>query len=853
MSFGHRASVASAPLLALAVSLLPASGYPAKPAVSALAPIEIVAEGLGHLRGIVVDGAGTVLVTDRKKGALVEIAPGGGVSVVADRLRRPGGVALDREGRLLVVEGGRRRILRREADGAMTVLAAGVKHPRWIAAAPDGAVYVSAKGLAAEGEDGDEDDEAEPEMVVAVAPDERARAFAGRFRDLQGLSAEPGLVAAVARGRKGDRRALGTLYEIPVQPDGRAGPVSPLVTDQFVGPVGLATDRLGARFVSARSPAGEPWHRRVVVKVAPDGDSTLFAHGLEDPRGLAFGPDGSLYLADGRSGRVVRFVAPRPPSLEEAPPDVTNRREVPLRVRADAGDRLTVLGGRLPVDAVADEGGAALLSVPLLANAENHLLVFATAAAGRGLTSAPLPLAVIHDDVPPAVGLVTPRAGAIVHGTISAEASATDANGVGHVEFRLDGSPVGLDTTAPFRVSVDTRVVADGPRSLSVGARDRAGNLASLAAQVLVDNTPPEVRIAVPPSGWTGGGPVEVHVEAADLASGIALVELAVDGTPRLVTEAPPYRFRLDPQAVGAGPHVLVASATDRAGNRGDSAAVSITFSSVTVEISEPRDGARLPAGLVLVRGRVEADSAGVGVSVNGLPAAVEGEAFAALVPVTPDTRTLTAVATSASGATASQSVAIIVSAPLTPAPVLYASPRSGVAPLTAAFSLLGAPASAVIEVDFDGNGTPDFTGSRLDGQPFTYTRPGLYVPTAILLDAGGNRVTAHAVLQVYDQAALDSSLRATWAALRDALRAGDVPRALAYVSSRSRPRYEALFRILSPRLSGIDLILTDLTLDEVGDQEAFYEMARTDAGIARSFEIRFSVDDDGLWRLRMF
>jgi hypothetical protein len=88
---------------------------------------------------------------------------------------------------------------------------------------------------------------------------------------------------------------------------------------------------------------------------------------------------------------------------------------------------------------------------------------------------------------------------------------------------------------------------------------------------------------------------------------------------------------------------------------------------------------------------------------------------------------------------------------------------------------------------------------------------------------------------------------------MKDALRAGDIPLALTNLAVPSRPRYEALFRVLSPRLQNIDAFLTDLTLDEVGDDEAFYEMARTEGGITKSFEIRFSIDEDGIWRLRMF
>ena len=86
------------------------------------------------------------------------------------------------------------------------------------------------------------------------------------------------------------------------------------------------------------------------------------------------------------------------------------------------------------------------------------------------------------------------------------------------------------------------------------------------------------------------------------------------------------------------------------------------------VTITEPADGATVATGSLLVTGTVEAGGEEVGVTVNDFPAAVHGKTFAALVPVTPETTSLPAAATTPSGPTASQSIAITVSAPATPA-----------------------------------------------------------------------------------------------------------------------------------------------------------------------------------------
>ena len=837
-------------LLALALFLLPASARQSKPTASALAPIELLVEGLGNLGGIAVDGTGAVFVSDWEAGKIFKIVSGDPPEIVVERLRHPRGVMLDRESRLVFAEGGKRRILRMEESGNVTTLASGLKHPRWIGAGPDGSVYVTAKDLVLQGEEGD-DDESESEVIGRVTPEGKVRVFADRFRGLQGLTVEQDALAVVAKGRKWERHAVGTLYSIPIEPNGRAGPATPLAMNQFVEPTGLASDRVGARFVSAKSLTGEPWHRRVIVRVGLDGTPTLFAEDLEDPQGLGFGPDGSLYLADGRSGRVLRFVAPHPPVLEENPPAVTSQRQVVLRLRAEASAQLTVVGGPLPVIAMADRSGSASVSVALHANVENHLLIFATAAAGRGLTSAPLEVSVIHDDRPPLVELVTPRAGTLVHGTIAAEVVASDTNGIADVEFRVDGSLVGIDTAAPFRVTLDTTAVADGPRTLWAVARDRAGNVASVAAQVVVDNTPPEVRIVKPVSGSFGSGPVEVVVEARDAASGVDRVELAVNGILRFVTETPPYRFQLDPQALGVGSHVLVAAATDRAGNRGESAPVSVALSGISVRISDPAEGAQVLAGLVLVRGRVEAGGAEVGVTVNGAPAAIDGTTYAALVPLSLDTKTLIAVATAATGATASHDVSIRVTGG--PSSALLATPGSGAAPMTVAFSLAGTITPVTIELDFDGDGITDFTGSTLDGQAFTYAQPGLYFPKATITDARGQRFTLSSVVQVYDLATLDVVLLGKWTAMKEALRRGDINAAVESIVLAARDDYRELFTGLIVPLSQIDLVLGSISAVSFDEDWAEYQMIRVDNGVRLSYFVLFAKDADGIWRLRFF
>src|SRR5205823_14289401 len=76
------------------------------------------------------------------------------------------------------------------------------------------------------------------------------------------------------------------------------------------------------------------------------------------------------------------------------------------------------------------------------------------------------------------ISITAPAAGATVTGTVTVSANASDNVGVIGVQFKLDGANLGVeDTTAsPYSVSWNTTAAADGSHTLTVVARDGAGD-----------------------------------------------------------------------------------------------------------------------------------------------------------------------------------------------------------------------------------------------------------------------------------------------------------------------------------------------------------------------------------------
>ena len=100
---------------------------------------------------------------------------------------------------------------------------------------------------------------------------------------------------------------------------------------------------------------------------------------------------------------------------------------------------------------------------------------------------------------------------ATVGGIISVTAAAADNIGVQGVQFKVDGANLGAeDTSPPFAVPWDTRVLANGAYTLTATARDAAGNTgASPPITVTVDNVPdttPPARAAGSPAGTLPAG-----------------------------------------------------------------------------------------------------------------------------------------------------------------------------------------------------------------------------------------------------------------------------------------------------------------------------------------------------------
>lgn len=355
--------------------------------------------------------------------------------------------------------------------------------------------------------------------------------------------------------------------------------------------------------------------------------------------------------------KTVRDTTPPVVTLD-APADgfVTNQHSLVVRGRVDdMTARLLVAGQSL---SPAADGSFEVTVSP----GEGPYLVVALATDSAG-NSGHATRSVLLDWTPPVLAWTdpTPSEGAKV-ATLPVPVAAAVSE---WAEVTLNGQSISLESGQPW-VAKTTLTPAEGPVSLVLEARDRAGNASRLERHFSVGLSAPKVVLESPAEGFQTREATAVLVGHVDTLDVLKPLTLTLNGTSAPV--GPDGRFSLPVNLVeGANPFRI--TATDAFGHQGSADRILNRFNTpFGILIDWPLNGLATPEMSTEVRGHVL--RAGTAVSVNGLPATLdEGSlSFRVVVPLQPGLNTLTAHGTDAAGNQGEAQVQVTCAPPQDPA-----------------------------------------------------------------------------------------------------------------------------------------------------------------------------------------
>jgi uncharacterized repeat protein (TIGR01451 family) len=230
------------------------------------------------------------------------------------------------------------------------------------------------------------------------------------------------------------------------------------------------------------------------------------------------------------------------------------------------------------------------------------------------------------------------------------------ANPGATVSVRIDGgAPITAQASATGDwVVVPSAPLADGMHTV-IATATNDGRTATDQVTFTVDTTPPTIAITAPAAGTTVSSSQPTLSGSAEPGSTIAVL---VDGQPVGMTTADVRgNWSVMPtQPLADGPHAVLATATDRAGNAASAASsFVIDTTAPAVTITEPTNGSIGASAGSAVTGTTEPNTR-VRVSINGTsPVEVTSDAsgrwrLPILLPLPDGQHTVTAIAIDAAG-----------------------------------------------------------------------------------------------------------------------------------------------------------------------------------------------------------
>jgi YVTN family beta-propeller protein len=271
------------------------------------------------------------------------------------------------------------------------------------------------------------------------------------------------------------------------------------------------------------------------------------------------------------------------------------------------------------------------------------------------------------------------------------------------------------------------------------------------------------------------------------------------------------------------------------------------------IEITSPSGGDTINKERVMVKGTIKSDNKDIGITVNGIIAEIVGNEWIANdVLLTAGENTITAVATDIYGNTDTKTVTVYTN-DVTQTVKLSANITSGIAPLTTYFTASTSFTPVSYQMDFEGDGVIDYSGTTFEDITYTYTTEGIFYPTLTVIDDQGNTYSDTIAITVLNKTEIDTLLKGKWEGMKGALAEKNIENALQFFVERSKESYSSIFEALKDQLPVIMGTFIEFNIVNVFENIAEYEIVTNENGQLYSYPGIFIRGGDGIWKFKDF
>jgi hypothetical protein len=274
----------------------------------------------------------------------------------------------------------------------------------------------------------------------------------------------------------------------------------------------------------------------------------------------------------------------------------------------------------------------------------------------------------------------------------------------------------------------------------------------------------------------------------------------------------------------------------------------------ITLTITTPGNGDTISRSDVRVEGTISnALGLETGVTVNGILAQVYGNQFSANhVPLEEGANLITVNATDGKGNT--QAVSVEVNAVKAEHYLsITANVDSGLVPLEAVLTLESDIDLTNVSLAYSRPEDVELVSREGKEFRFKMTAEGAYDFTAQVAAPDGSICEDTLAVMVFSKEQMDNLLKGKWEGARARLANGDIDGALHLFSERKKGKYKELFSALASVLPKIVQEMANIQLIEIYGNTAIYDLRTVRNGIEYSFQLIFTRDQDGLWKITSF